>query len=115
MYWARHSFANIARNKCGISKDDIGEALNHVNEDHKTTDIYLDRDLSIVDMVQEQVRRALQGKFGFDKPTASKYLEDDIYSEDLYFVHDPDVLDGSQNDKLIRSEILIDFLLGIGY
>lgn len=60
-YMARHSFATIARNKCGVSKDDIGMALNHVDEEHKTTDIYLEKDWSIVDRV---VRKVLDYVFG---------------------------------------------------
>ena len=54
-YWARHSFATIARNKCRISKDDIAEALNHVDGQHGTTDIYIEKDWSIVDDVQAAV------------------------------------------------------------
>ena len=54
-YWARHTFANIARNKCRISKDDIAEALNHVDGEHRTTDIYIEKDWSIVDDVQSAV------------------------------------------------------------
>lgn len=56
-YWARHTFANIARNRCKISKDDIAEALNHVDSEHKTTDIYIEKDWSIVDYVQATVIR----------------------------------------------------------
>jgi hypothetical protein len=54
-YWSRHTFATIARNKCRISKDDIAEALNHVDGDHKVTDIYLEKDWSVVDEVQVAV------------------------------------------------------------
>lgn len=54
-YWARHSFATIARNKCRINKDDIAEALNHVDGQHGTTDIYIEKDWSIVDAVQDAV------------------------------------------------------------
>lgn len=54
-YWARHTFANVARNKGRMSKDDIGLALNHVDEEHATTDIYIDKDWSLVDEVQECV------------------------------------------------------------
>lgn len=54
-YWARHSFATIARNKCRMSKDDIAEALNHVDGEHGTTDIYIERDWSIIDDVQTAV------------------------------------------------------------
>jgi hypothetical protein len=54
-YWARHSFGNIARNKCRKSKDDVALALNHVDNGRKTTDIYLETDWSIVDEVQSSV------------------------------------------------------------
>ncbi|MDO3644722.1 site-specific integrase [Mucilaginibacter sp. L3T2-6] len=54
-YWARHTFASIARNKCRISKDDIAEALNHVDGEHRVTDIYIEKDWSIVDNVQTAV------------------------------------------------------------
>jgi len=54
-YWARHSFATIARNKCRMSKDDIAEALNHVDGEHGTTDIYIEKDWGIVDDVQSAV------------------------------------------------------------
>jgi integrase len=54
-YWARHSFASIARNKCRMNKDDIAEALNHVDGEHRTTDIYIEKDWSIIDDVQAAV------------------------------------------------------------
>lgn len=54
-YWARHSFGTIARNKCRISKDDIAQALNHVDLGHKTTDIYIEKDWQIIDDVQLNV------------------------------------------------------------
>jgi len=54
-YWARHSFANLARNKCRLSKDDVGLALNHVDQGNQTTDIYVEKDWAIVDEVQEKV------------------------------------------------------------
>lgn len=54
-YWARHSFATIARNTCRRSKDDIALALNHVDEGRKTTDIYIEKDWSIIDEVQQAV------------------------------------------------------------
>lgn len=40
---ARHSWATIARNGCGVDKDTVNEALNHVSRD-KVTDIYIARD-----------------------------------------------------------------------
>jgi len=54
-YWARHTFGNLARNKCRKSKDDVALALNHVDHGRRTTDIYLDKDWSIVDEVQAAV------------------------------------------------------------
>jgi integrase len=54
-YWARHSFGNIARNKCRMSKDDVALALNHTDNYHKITDIYLEKDWNIIDDVQDSV------------------------------------------------------------
>lgn len=54
-YWARHTFATLARNKCRLSINDVALALNHVDTNHTTTDIYIDKDWSIVDEVQEKV------------------------------------------------------------
>ncbi len=54
-YYARFSFASIARNDCGISKDDINLALNHIDTGMKITDIYIEKDWSIVDNVVRKV------------------------------------------------------------
>jgi integrase len=59
-YWARHSFANCARNDCRISKDDIALALNHIDNGHRTTDIYIEKDWKIVDEVQIKVAKLLR-------------------------------------------------------
>ena len=59
-YWARHSFANCARNDCRLSKDDIALALNHVDNGHRTTDIYIAKDWRIVDDVQRKVVNLLK-------------------------------------------------------
>jgi integrase len=59
-YWGRHSFATLARNKCRKSKDDVAMALNHIDENRKTTDIYIAKDWSIVDEVQEAVTALLR-------------------------------------------------------
>jgi len=48
-YAARHSWATIARSKAvGIDKATVHEALNHVDEEMKVTDIYIDRDWSVI-------------------------------------------------------------------
>lgn len=43
-YAARHSWATIALNKCGIDKYTVHSALNHVDESMRVTDIYIERD-----------------------------------------------------------------------
>ncbi len=54
-YALRHSFGSIARNNCRLDLGFIGEALNHVEKGRSTTRIYIERDWSIVDEVQEAV------------------------------------------------------------
>ena len=54
-YFARFSFASIARNDLDISKDDIALAMNHVETAHKTTEFYLKKDWSKVDNVIRKV------------------------------------------------------------
>ncbi|WP_183580677.1 phage integrase SAM-like domain-containing protein [Mucilaginibacter sp. X5P1] len=58
-YYARHTFANTARNACRVSKDDLDLALNHVDQRHRILDIYLDKDWGIIDEVQEKVVQLL--------------------------------------------------------
>lgn len=54
-YWARHTFATVARNDCRMSKDDVALALNHVDEGNRTTDVYIAKDWKIADNVQRKV------------------------------------------------------------
>ncbi len=60
LYWARHTFATVARNKCRMSKDDIALALNHVDSGNKITDIYIEKDWKIIDDVQRKVIKKLK-------------------------------------------------------
>lgn len=53
MYWARHTWATIAR-KIGVSIDTIAAALGH-SSSHKTTEIYIDEDLELVDEANRRV------------------------------------------------------------
>lgn len=53
-YSARHTWASIARNKLGIDKYTIHEALNHVSE-LDMTDIYIQRDYSNINKVNKDV------------------------------------------------------------
>ena len=54
-YWARYTFANLARNSCRMSKDDVLLAMNHVDMASRMIDIYIERDWKIVDEVQLKV------------------------------------------------------------
>lgn len=48
-YAARHSWATIARSsEVGIDKATVHEALNHIDSGMKITDIYIDRDWSVI-------------------------------------------------------------------
>lgn len=52
-YWARHSWATIARS-IGVSIDDIALALGH-GDGHDLTHIYLDEDLHKIDDANRRV------------------------------------------------------------
>ena len=83
-YWARHTFANLAYNVCKLSKDHIGQALNHVDEGHKTTDIYIEKDWAIVDNVQDAVINLL--KPSVDEKSENIETTNTLYVEDLKFL-----------------------------
>lgn len=53
-YWARHSYATIARNDCNIPKDDVSICLTHASG-LDVTDNYLKRDWSKIDRAQRAV------------------------------------------------------------
>ena len=54
-YTARRTWATIAHNTAGISKDIIHEALNHSDPQMKVTDLYIDKDYRQVDEANEKV------------------------------------------------------------
>jgi len=54
-YAARHSWATIALNRCGIDKYTVHSALNHVDEGMKVTDIYLEKDWSLINEANRRV------------------------------------------------------------
>ena len=60
-YAARHSWATIALNKCGIDKYTVHSALNHVDDAMKVTDIYIERDFEVENRANDMV---LQFVFG---------------------------------------------------
>lgn len=59
-YAARHSFATIARNDCGVSMDDIALCLTH-DSGHSITDTYIKKDYSRIDSVIDKVVRFVFG------------------------------------------------------
>ena len=61
-YAARHSWATIALNKCGIDKYTVHAALNHIDESMRVTDIYIERDF-----VNENKANAKVVKYVFGK------------------------------------------------
>lgn len=63
-YAARHTWATLARNKANIDKATIHEALNHVDEQMRVTDIYIDKDYS----KQDEANRRVLELVGFKAP-----------------------------------------------
>ena len=53
-YFARHSFATIARNDCGVSKDDVAVCLTH-SSGLDITDRYIHEDWGVLDRTQRKV------------------------------------------------------------
>lgn len=59
-YYARHTWATIARNKCNISKGDVNLALNHVDQGKKVADMYIEKDWSLIDNANRSVLDYIQ-------------------------------------------------------
>lgn len=77
-YAARHSWATIARNEVGIDKYVIHEALNHVDEKMKVTDVYLEKDWSVINDANRQVINYInKQKKALDKSKAKKKQKND--------------------------------------
>lgn len=53
-YWARHTFATIARNECGLSLDVISDLLGHSNG-MAVTNVYIRRDIEKIDEAARKV------------------------------------------------------------
>lgn len=60
-YYARHTFATIARVNCGVNIDDIAVCLTH-SSGHDVTDRYIAEDWSIVDRTQTKVIKTIFGE-----------------------------------------------------
>lgn len=54
-YAARHSWASIALNYCGVDKYTVHTALNHVDEAMRVTDIYLKKDWRPINVANRKV------------------------------------------------------------
>lgn len=61
-YAARHSWATIALNKLGINKYIVHEALNHIDESMRVTDIYIQRDFVNENRANSKVVKYVFGK-----------------------------------------------------
>lgn len=61
-YAARHSWATIALNKCGIDKYTVHASLNHVDESMRVTDIYIERDFVNENKANAKVIKYVFGK-----------------------------------------------------
>lgn len=58
-YAARHSWATIATNVAKVDKYTVHTALNHVDDAMKVTDIYIDKDYSIIADANKKVLNLL--------------------------------------------------------
>jgi len=54
-YSARHTWATIAVNDVGIDKYSVHQALNHVDEKMKITDIYIKKSWDVIDKANRQL------------------------------------------------------------
>ena len=68
-YAARHSWATIANNDAGVDKYTVHEALNHVDETMRVTDIYIRKNWERIDKANRAVLDLLQLNLpSFDEP-----------------------------------------------
>lgn len=54
-YDMRRSWGSCARNRAKIDKYDVHGALNHIDDDMKVTDLYLEKDFSFIDRANRKV------------------------------------------------------------
>jgi integrase len=69
-YYARHSWATIARNQLDVSLDDIALCLNHVSNEHRITETYVKRDFSRIDGINRRMIDLIMGKNPDSTPTS---------------------------------------------
>lgn len=66
-YAARHSWATIAINKAGVDKYTVHTALNHVDEEMRITEIYIEKDFTMINKANRKVLN-----YCFKKPKKAK-------------------------------------------
>lgn len=54
-YQARHTWASIARNDCGVDAYTVDKALNHISKDLQLLDVYVKRDFSAINEANKKV------------------------------------------------------------
>ena len=54
-YQARHAWASIARNECGIDAYTVDKALNHLNKELRLLDVYVKRDFTAINQANQKV------------------------------------------------------------
>ena len=64
-YSARHTWATIARNRVGIDKYTVNEALNHVDTELKIADVYIDRDFTQINIANRKVVEYVFGPLAY--------------------------------------------------
>ncbi len=74
-YAARHSWATIATNVAKVDKYVVHTALNHVDEAMKVTDIYIDKDYSLIDEANRKVLDCVKLDIGTVKEEIYKKKE----------------------------------------
>ena len=63
-YAARHSWATIATNQAKVNKYTVHTALNHVDEEMKVTDRYIDKSYSLIDAANRKVLNFVKLQIG---------------------------------------------------
>ena len=62
-YSARHSWATIARNDCGIDKGTVNDALVHVDREMSITDLYIKKDYRLINEANKKVIEYVFGEY----------------------------------------------------
>jgi len=68
-YASRHSWATIATNQAKVNKYTVHSALNHVTEEMKVTDIYIDKSYALIDEANRKVLDLVKLKIGSVRET----------------------------------------------